>query len=207
MRSFREPLLKPVAVSDLRPTQMTIGMREVEERRKRLHALRKQAGTKFFESHMIPVVLGPRLRPYVIDHHHLARALAEEGIESVFVTVTADLSRLEQDAFWLFLDNRGWMHPFDAKGRRRGYEEIPRAIGALKDDPFRSLAGALRRAGGFAKDTTPFSEFLWADFLRRRLKRAGVKQDFDRALAAAVELARSKDADYLPGWCGTVADD
>ena len=38
----------------------------------------------------------------------------------------------------------------------------------LVDDPFRSLAGELRRVGGYAKDTTPFSEFLWADFLRRR---------------------------------------
>src|SRR3974377_1798791 len=39
------------------------------------------------------------------------------------------------------------------------------------DDPFRSLAGELRRAGGFAKDTTPFSEFLWPDFLRRQMSR------------------------------------
>ena len=37
-------------------------------------------------------------------------------------------------------------------------------VAELIDDPFRSLAGELRRAGGFAKDTTPFSEFLWADF-------------------------------------------
>ena len=45
--------------------------------------------------------------------------------------------------------------------------DIPKSIDALIDDPFRSLAGGLRRVGGFAKDTTPFSEFLWADFLRR----------------------------------------
>ena len=48
----------------------------------------------------------------------------------------------------------------------------------LKDDPFRSLAGALRRAGGFAKDTRPFSEFLWADFLRRRMDRRTVDKYF-----------------------------
>jgi len=41
----------------------------------------------------------------------------------------------------------------------------------LADDPYRSVAGELRRQGGFAKDTTPFSEFLWADFLRRRIDR------------------------------------
>jgi hypothetical protein len=207
MTLVREPLLNPVAVADLRPTQMTIGMREVEERRRRLRAGKKRGDAKFFERHMIPVVRGPKKRHYVIDHHHLARAFEEEGIDDIFVTLVADLSKLDQEAFWVVLDNRGWMHPFDVNGRRRSYDEIPHTIGQLVDDPFRSLAGALRRAGGFAKDTTPFSEFLWADFLRRRMKRAEVKRDFDRALAAALRLSKSKDADYLPGWCGAVEND
>ena len=70
------------------------------------------------------------------------------------------------------------------------------------DDPFRSLAGELRRAGGFAKDTTPFSEFLWADFLRRRMKRKSVEKNFIAAIKQAMTLAKSQDAHYLPGWCG-----
>ena len=82
------------------------------------------------------------------------------------------------------------------------YREIPRTVSQLADDPFRSLAGELRRAGGFAKDTTPFSEFLWADFLRRQLKRKMVERDFDRAVVEALRLAKSPQAGYLPGWCG-----
>jgi len=156
---------------------------------------------------MIPVILGPKRRPYVIDHHHLARALHDEGVEHVLVTVIANLSKLEKDAFWVVLDNRSWMHPYDENGRRRDYREIPKSVAGLLDDPFRSLAGELRRAGGYAKDTTPFSEFLWADFLRRRLKRKDVEQDFDTALKDAVELAKSMDANYLPGWCGPVPDE
>ena len=81
------------------------------------------------------------------------------------------------------------------------------ACWTLKDDPFRSLAGELRRAGGFAKDTTPFSEFLWADFLRRRLSRKDVDADFEKAIEKGLSLARSKDAIYLPGWCGPASDD
>ena len=69
------------------------------------------------------------------------------------------------------MDNSGLVHPFDEDGKRRAYSDIPKSIEDMKDDPFRSLAGALRRKGGYAKDTTPFSEFLWADFLRRRFKR------------------------------------
>jgi hypothetical protein len=76
----------------------------------------------------------------------------------------------------------------------------------LIDDPFRSLAGELRRAGGFAKDTTPFSEFLWADFLRRRLKGKSVERDFGRAVEQALQLAKSTAANHLPGWCGPVPD-
>ena len=156
---------------------------------------------------MIPVILGPKQRHYVIDHHHLALALHDEGVKDVAVTVIANLSRLDLDAFWTVMDNRSWMHPFDAKGQRRHYRDIPKSVTELVDDPFRSLAGELRRAGGFAKDTTPFSEFLWADFLRRRMKRKLVERDFGRAVEKALALARTDDADYLPGWCGPSPED
>jgi hypothetical protein len=122
------------------------------------------------------------------------------------ITVIANLSTLDADAFSFILDNRGWMHPFDDRGCRRSHREIPRSLSDLRDDPFRSLASELRRAGGFAKDTTPFSEFLWADFLRRRMKRVSVEDDFGRALKVALTLAKSREADYLPGWAGPVFD-
>jgi hypothetical protein len=203
----REPILVPVAITDLRPTQITVGMREVNAKRKAWRATAGKKGEKFLGKHMIPVILGPKKKHYVIDHHHLARALHEEGVETVAVTVVANLSNLEPDSFWFVLDNRNWMHPFDDKGRRRGYEDIPKSVTELIDDPFRSLAGELRRAGGFAKDTTPFSEFIWADFLRRRIKRKLVEDDFDRALEKALQAAKSADASYLPGWCGPSPED
>jgi hypothetical protein len=203
----REPRLTTVAIDDLRPTQITVGIREVNEKRKRWRELAAKAGGHFLGKHMIPVVLGPKGRNYVIDHHHLARALHEEGVKEVAVTHIANLSKLDQEAFWKVMDNRSWMHPFDSRGDRRAYKDIPKSVADLVDDPFRSLAGELRRAGGFAKDTTPFSEFLWADFLRRRMKRKSVERDFPLAIKKAKRLAKSKDAGYLPGWCGPVEDD
>ncbi|MGY3277257.1 hypothetical protein ACVJ5M_004854 [Bradyrhizobium sp. S3.7.6] len=163
--SVREPILKPVAIADLRPTQMTVGIREVKEKRKRWRDESKNKGAEFLGKHMIPVVLGPKDRHYVIDHHHLARALHEEGVEEVLVTVVKNLRTLEPDSFWFVLDNHSWMHSYDDEGRLRPYKDLPKTVAGLVDDPFRSLAGELRRAGGYAKDTTPFSEFLWADFL------------------------------------------
>ena len=200
--SLREPRLETAAIADLRPTQITVGMREVDEKRRHWRTLPHHA--QFLGSHLIPVIHGPKERFFVIDHHHLARALLEEGVEQVAITVIADLRKLDRDAFWTFLDNRGWLHPYDEKGKRRPYSALPRRIADLADDPFRSLAGELRRVGGFAKDTTPFSEFLWADFLRRRIARREVEKKFTVALATALEAARSLDANHLPGWCGPV---
>ena len=200
--TVREPTLSPVPITELRPTQITVGMREVLAKRKHWREMAEKKGGKFLGKHVIPVILGPKQRHYVIDHHHLALALHEEGVNEVAVTVIANLSMLEPDSFWFVMDNHNWMHPFDDAGRRRHYKDLPKSVIGLVDDPYRSLAGELRRIGGYAKDTTPFSEFIWADFLRRRVKRKLVERDFERALEKALQLAKSMDANYLPGWCG-----
>ena len=75
----REPLLTTVDIADLRPTQITVGLREVAVKRKRWREIGGKKGAKFLGKHMIPVILGPKKRHYVIDHHHLALALHERG--------------------------------------------------------------------------------------------------------------------------------
>ena len=139
----------------------------------------------------------------MIDHHHLALALHKEGIRNVLVTVVSDLSALDMRCI---LDCISIITPGCIRTTRKAgggrYTDIPRSVVELKDDPYRSLAGELRRLGGFAKDTTPFSEFLWADFFRRRIKRGRVEKNFNAAIERAMELAKSEDARHLPGWCG-----
>src|SRR5438128_12062308 len=96
MTNTREPRVHPVPILSLRPTQMTVGMREVKEKRKRWRdhkSKKKQA--KLLGKHMIPVVLGPDQHYYVVDHHHLARALHEEGVKDILVTVIADLTMVQ----------------------------------------------------------------------------------------------------------------
>lgn len=204
----REPRVHPIPILSLRPTQMTVGMREVKEKRRRWRQYgSKQKQEDVLGKHMIPVVQGPDRRYYVVDHHHLARALHDEGVKNILVTVIGDLTMVSKDAFWGVMDNKRWVYPYDTKGERRHFKDLPKSISELKDDPFRSLAGELRRAGGFAKDTTPFSEFLWADFLRRQMPRKAVEQDFGRAVEKALELAKSKQAVYLPGWSGPHAEE
>jgi hypothetical protein len=186
---------------------MTVGMREVKEKRQRWRehkSEKKQA--ELLGKHMIPVVLGPNERYYVVDHHHMARALHDEGVKDILVTVIGDLSMVDRDAFWGVMDNKRWCYPYDAKGERRHFKDIPKSVADLKDDPFRSLAGELRRSGAFAKDTTPFSEFLWADFLRRRVPRKIAEDNFAKAMEKGLALAKGHEAIYLPGWCGPASE-
>jgi hypothetical protein len=206
MVAVREPIVHPVSIADLRPTQITVGMREVHAKQKSWQQQDPKKKAEFLGRHMIPVLRGPKDRLYVLDHHHLSLALHNEGVEQVLVSSVMDLRSLSKDEFWTYLDNRAWVHPYDASGKRKDFDDIPKKISGLKDDPFRSVAGELRRMGGFAKDTTPFSEFLWADFMRRRLKASVVENDFEAAIEQAMKLAKGEDASYLPGWCGPHVD-
>jgi hypothetical protein len=56
----REPRIHPVSIAALRPTQITVGMREVKAKRKswRDHPDRKKAD--FLGKHLIPVIWGPK---------------------------------------------------------------------------------------------------------------------------------------------------
>jgi hypothetical protein len=198
---INDPVLHSTPILDLRPTQMTLGMHEVVLKKKLWRENDSKDLEKFLSAHMVPAVLGPNRERYLIDHHHLVRALHEVGVRSVFVSVVADLHKLDTVTFWHMMSNRGWAHPFDNKGRRREYSDLPKTVLGMVDDPYRALAGELRNHGGFAKDSTPFSEFVWADFLRLNIKPKAIKQDFEAALKTALELSKSLDANYLPGWC------
>ncbi len=189
-------------ILELRPTQMTAGFAEVALKRREWATLSKKDRKLLLQSHWFPAVLGPRGRHYIVDHHHLGLALHEEGVRSVKLAVLDDLSYLVPTVFWRVMEQRNWVHPFDQTGKRRPYTDIPTSITELDDDPHRSLAGMLRTAGGFAKDTSPFAEFLWADYLRPHVSRAQIRKDIGQALREAQGLSRSPLARYLPGWSG-----
>lgn len=200
MANIRDPFLSPVPIRSLRPTQLTVGLIEVDAKRESWRKDKEKG--KFLGRHMIPVVIGPKGRPYVTDHHHLARALLDEGQNEVLIQPIANLKNLSQEHFWRFLDNRGWLHPFDEHGERCSYSDIPKSIGRLKDDPFRSLAGAVRTAGGYAKEIQPFTEFIWADYFRPSFRARDIRNHWHRTLDEAIALARHHDAHFMPGWCG-----
>ncbi|WP_197410906.1 ParB-like protein [Novosphingobium sp. FSW06-99] len=197
-----QPVLHPVLIKDLRPTQMTVGMREVSAKREEWRNRPRDSAGKYLGSHMIPAVLGPDARPWVVDHHHLALAMHLEGVTEVMVSFIARLDTLPKKRFMAFMDAHNWLHPYDEKGKRCEFEDLPKKLTDMADDPYRSLAGEVRCAGGYAKSPVPYTEFLWADFFRDRIDADHLKDHFNKAVERAVPLARSAEAKYLPGWAG-----
>lgn len=191
-----------VDIASLRPTQITVGIAEVAKKRAEWHALGKKDRNKRLKQQWFPSVLGPKGRYYITDHHHLGLALLEEGIESAWVTVQRDYSWLDPDRFWRVMDFHQLTHPYDENGNRLEYSAIPKDITQLRNDPYRSLAGFVRVAGGYAKDSAPFTEFLWADFFRPQISVDLINQSPKQAVEQAVGLARGSEARYLPGWTG-----
>lgn len=191
-----------IRISQLKPTQITVGMLQVEHKRKRLRQLEKRPAelVAFILEHPIRVVLGSRNEAYVIDHHHLAVALMLEHFETAPMSVEHDFSSIKVTAFWKKMQTVGLVHLYDADGKQRTLRDIPSKLKLLEDDPYRSLAGFVREAGGFTKVATPYAEFQWADFYRSHIKKKIVQKHFKKALKQAMELAHHQDARSLPGF-------
>jgi len=192
------------SIASLRPTQITLGMFLVNKRKNHIAKLTGQARTDYLDARLVTIVLAPNRQCYITDRHHLCRALLDLGIRDVKCDTVCDASQLAEDEFWRFLDLRGWVQPFDAGGKRQPMTALPRRIEELVDDPYRSLAGLLRREKGFQKDDTAFEELMWADFLRRRIDRTLVESDMPTALQKADVLAHSQAAAHLPGYAAGI---
>lgn len=195
------PKLHEVEFHRLRPTQITVGLIEVHDKRARLEAMKSHEQQAFLEAHPIPGVWGPDGKLYITDHHHLGRAATEAGIDTGFFTVEDDFSKVPIALFWPKMSAAHWAHPIDQNGQLRGFEAIPLHLEKLIDDPYRSLAGYVREGGSYDK-TGPFCEFVWADFFRPRVTIGPTHADFMNAVALAAKLALSPAAAKLPGYKG-----
>lgn len=202
--------LQRVLVSDLRPTQITVGAIEVASKRRAWAAMKPKEREQLLNTHWFPTVVGPHGECYIVDHHHLGQALVQEGVKYAWAVQLADFSNMEVQLFWRLMAFRHWAHSFDEHGAQCEYTAIPGKLSALRDDPYRSLAGEVRSHGGFSKESEPYVEFLWADFFRSRFTREALKPNAKgslnpKLLAQAIEIAHGSTAQNLPGWTGLLA--
>jgi hypothetical protein len=191
-------------VLDLKPTQFAVGMMEVDEKIKSVSRLKKKERKVFVKDTRVPVIKGPDGCLYVVDHHHFLCVCYHVGICKVRVKVIADLSKrnMTYSEFWSWMTRNRKSYPFCQFGEGpRSAIYLPKDVRGLADDPYRSVAWFVRKAGGFSNSDKNFAEFTWANFFRGKklLERDGMP-GLDRALVKAVALAQSPEASKLPGF-------
>ena len=194
------PKVQEAPIKELHPTQLTVGLVVVQDKKKHLQTLSSSDQRSFMKAHCMPAVVGPQGRFYITDHHHLGRAAWDAGVTSAFLEIEEDFSKCTVETFWKEMNDNHWVHPLDENGVRHYYNTIPDCLGKLIDDVYRSLAGYVRDKGGYDKTPTAFAEFVWADFFRRNIAIETVRADFHTAVQAGLSLAQSKIAKTIPGF-------
>jgi len=190
-----------VGIERLRPTQFAVGYREVDDRAKEIARKSPKKLKAYVEEHLPLIVIGPDDQPYLIDGHHLARALLKARINSVEVRVEANWRHLSPAEFWNQMKEHGWVYLYDNRGQGPlDVEKLPKTVTELTDDPYRALAWAVRKRGGLDKTNGSFDEFKWANFFRSRVPIGSQPGDFDRAVKAALKISHSPEAKDLPGY-------
>lgn len=191
-------------VRAMRPTQVAVGYAEVEEKKHKLSKLNEHELRKHLKENPLPAVAGPDGKMYLTDHHHLGRALTELGIETCYFKVDLDLSEVPEDKFFSVLEVLELVHPFDENGVKVPFSKIPKRLESLKNDPYRALAGFVRKGGGYQKVNKPYLEFQWADFFRNLISKEELEQDIQKCVVIGIHLAQSEAAKDMLGWVGEV---
>lgn len=192
----------------LHPTQFAVGMYEVNLKVEKLKkAIAKNSLKDRLKGEPEPIVVGPNGEFYIIDHHHLARALAEiDRDEKTYAVILENHlgETIPADQFLQSMNQKGWAYFVDETGRGRTASELEAQITdvlKMADDPFRSLAGEVRcdkncaadGSSGFIKTGVPFEEFKWAEHFRKMpefkdLVTRNLDQYIKPALAEVVRL-------------------
>lgn len=187
-------------VLSLRPCQFVLGMREVENKVKKLKRMAPKQRKKYIKDRTVPVVkMGKNL--YIIDNHHFVRACWEVGVKKVPVKIISTIHECSCHSFWNLMSQHNWTYLTDQFGTpERNPLLLPNDIRCMADDPYRSLAWAAREAGAFDKVAIPFSEFRWANYLRHFISIEDVRDNFKRAVKDAIKVCSNKGASKLPGY-------
>ena len=197
---------KWVEISELRPTQMTIGIVAMRDKIKKIES-KDQRGKlkKYLIKKSAPAIIGPDKKYYITDRHHTSRAVLESRVESkkFVVDIKDDWSDMSFSQFYQNMIKRGYLYLYYMGEGPLDPEKLPKSIGEIEDDPYRSLSWMVREEGGYKKVNVSYLEFLWADYLRKKINmRLGDEIELKKVLPLALKAVRSKDAAHLPGYLG-----
>ncbi|GAC1347823.1 MAG: ParB-like protein [Acetobacteraceae bacterium] len=192
----------------LHPLQGGIGLAEVADKLDKIRA-KPDKERRDLEDDPIKVVRGPDHALYITDHHHGARAWLEydasrkSGFDSTCIVQSLPAST-GMAQFVATLQERRLVRLADAAGKPIGFGDLPRTLDAMRDDPYRSMAGTLRKNGDWCRypGAVEFAEFTWADYLRSKIAITPAKVTDTKTIAAAEQISRAPGAKCLPGYVG-----
>ena len=176
-----------VAILDLKPAQIAIGLLEVEHKMKDYAHMSRDEFHEYTAKHPVPVVKSDH-GCYIIDHHHLCRAYHELGHRQVSMYIQADFSAFSGPKFWEMMETASWVLPQDQFGQRHPYRHLPIDIRGMADDPYRSLVWKLREGGYWRKEEVPFAEFKLANYLRDKVEIGNTKESFTKGVGLAITV-------------------
>jgi len=157
----------------MRPSQFGIGGIEVKCKKDRFESFSSSELKKYLESadRRVDVIIGRKSRFYVLDGHHMSRALLDADVKEdekvIYCNIVENLSDLSDDEFWIQMigENNVWL--YDEKGiSPLAPEHLSGDLDGMLDDPFRTLAWMVQDSGGYMKTGLDFEDFLWANFMR-----------------------------------------
>lgn len=189
-------------ITALRPTQGGVGLLQVEDEVAKLGKATPKQLAKIIKKKEIPVVISPDQQYWLVDRHHLSRALWQLGVTEVRVRLVGRIK--DRHCFWRQMQDNHWAWLQDQQGRPLDPAALPAEVSALPDYPYRSLAGMLEDAGYIDKPSPGyFFEFTWANWLGQKMAWAPVQRDnLAEMLSRARRLACSHEASALPGYPG-----
>ncbi|WP_130471863.1 ParB/Srx family N-terminal domain-containing protein [Candidatus Magnetaquicoccus inordinatus] len=215
-------------VEKIRPTQFSIGLVSVDCKRRQIEKEMAHERLDEFlrqEGRLVPVVLGPNRELFITDHHHLSTAIwradIPHGHKYVYGYILQDWSEKDGDHFWrdMIENHYTWLYDDKGEGPLNPYL-LPKSIGDILNDPYRTLSRWLRDCGCYTKDSLKekthvvdisekylpssqakafFIEFRWANFLRANVKLALKKADYSMTCATMPysSLYLTKEVDAL----------
>ncbi|OEE39966.1 ParB-like protein [Vibrio anguillarum] len=189
-------------INQLHPTQAGVGQQQVDKTQAKLATKSPAQLKKYMKKKKIPVIVDADGQYWLVDRHHLTKALWQQGVKEVTVHILAHLDNKE--SFWQDMQGNHWTWLRDEKGAPLTPDQLPAHISKLPDYPYRSLAGELQDAGYYSKhEQVYFVEFAWASWLGEQMNWVPVNAStLPERLEQAAQLACSSAAKALPGYPG-----
>lgn len=201
-----EPLrLLEVAVAELQPTQLCVGLAEVRSRQSDFRADSLEQRLQYLQRKPVPLVRNRSGALWMVDRHHRLRSLLEfDPAARAFGYVVLEVDSNDRAEVLQSLQQRGWLYLIDGRGRGPLQPTaLPPTLLGLQDDPYRSLVWKLKKERHIEPaPLIPFHEFRWGAWLRRRSLPPFQSHCLEPALPAARALVRSQAAAHLAGWKG-----